>query len=230
MSNNSVGAYCHTSLNCDSSPRRSRRSIRLQRYDYTRGGAYFVTICTQNRECLFGNVVNGQMVLNDAGRIVVNVWINTPELRPNVKLDEFVVMPNHFHGIVVIVEPCRGVLHYKDIWHGGVWQYAPTEGQPDQSNTSKMRSPSQTLGAIIRGFKSAATKRINESRDTPVKIWQRNYYEHIIRHDDEFNRIREYISVNPARWETDRENPSVGAYCHTPLHCNPPPNPWEGEK
>jgi len=131
------------------------------------------------------------MVLDDSGRTVMNVWLNTPELRPNVALDKFVVMPTHIHGIVIISERGRGVL-----------QYAPTGP----------RSPSQTIGAILRGFKSATTKQINELRNTPgAKVLQRNYYEHIIRNDEELNRAREYIANNPAQWETDRENPNVVA-------------------
>jgi len=171
------------------SMRHSRRSIRLRGYDYSQAGAYFVTVCARNRECLFGDVVDGQMVLDDSGRTVMNIWLNTPELRPNVALDEFVVMPTHIHGIVVISERGRGVL-----------QYAPTGP----------RSPSQTIGAILRGFKSVTTKQINELRNTPgAKVWQRNYYEHIIRNDEELNRIREYIICNPARWDSDPENPNA---------------------
>ncbi|MFQ5779284.1 MAG: transposase [Nitrospiria bacterium] len=192
MNNNRVRAYCNT-------PQQNRRSIRLKGYDYRQAGAYFVTVSTQNRECLFGDIADGEMVLNDAGRMVETVWEETPKLRPNIALDEFVVMPNHVHGIVTIIETCRGVL-----------QYAPT-----QSNTPKFRSPTQTIGAIIRGFKSAATKRINEMRHTPgAKLWQRNYYEHIIRNKNELNRIREYIINNPMKWELDSENPDCrGTAC-----------------
>ena len=212
MSYNPVGAHCHTP------PRPNRRSIRLRGYDYTSAGAYFVTICVQNRECLFGDVVDGQMVLNDYGRIVEGKWGNTPKLRTNVELDEFIVMPNHFHGIVVIAEPGRGVLHY-----------APANGQPTHTNTSKFRSPTQTIGAIIRGFKSTVTKHINELRNTPgAKIWQRNYYEHIIRHDDEFSRIREYITVNPARWEMDRENLNAPAVADRATACRVQKMPRKG--
>ena len=187
--------------------RHARRSIRLPGYDYTQSGVYFITIGTQNRECLFGDIKNGALQLNDEGIIVEEKWKETPILRPNVVLDEFVVMPNHFHGIVVIAEPGRGVL-----------QYAPTNEheQPTRSNTTELRSPSQTIGAIIRGFKSATAKRINELRGTPgAKIWQRNYYEHIIRNDDELHFIREYTVNNPQLWALDSENP-VGANNHSP--------------
>ena len=178
-----------------------RRSIRLRGYDYSRAGAYFVTICIQNRECLFGEILDGKMLLNGAGRIVAGEWNHTTALRTNVELDEFVIMPNHIHGVVVIVESRRGVLQCK-----GVLQYAPT-------TPSRLQSPSQTIGAIVRGFKSAVTKRINELRETPgAKLWQRNYWEHIVRNESELNRIRAYIQNNPAQWEFDKLYSPSGLY------------------
>jgi REP element-mobilizing transposase RayT len=136
-------------------------------------------------------------------------------MRPNVELDEFVLMPNHIHGIVVITKSIgRGVLQYAPTTHALTMQYIltmqciPTNQRSTRLTTSSLRSPSQTIGAIIRGFKSAVTARINKCRNTPgAKIWQRNYYERIIRNDDELNRIREYIVNNPAQWESDREKP-----------------------
>lgn len=161
-----------------------RRSIRLKGYDYSLTGVYFVTICSQNRDCLFGDIQNGKMVLNNTGRIVFDEWMKTPLLRPNVELDEFVVMPNHVHGIIMITESHRR----------GVSQYAP----------APLRSPSQTLGAIIRGYKSAVKTRINNRQIIPIsKIWQRNYWEHIIRNESEMLRIREYIRKNPKKWNID---------------------------
>jgi len=165
-----------------------RRSIRLKAYDYSQAGAYFVTICTKDRECLFGDIVDEKMCINEIGEIVQAEWLRTAKIRPNVSLDEFIIMPNHLHGIIMINDG-RGVL-----------QYAPTE--------SPFRSPSQTIGAIIRGFKSATTKQINKYTNTPGKpVWQRNYYDRIIRDEDELNRIREYIIYNPAKWAEDKENP-----------------------
>lgn len=166
-------------------PHRNRRSIRLQGYDYSRAGAYFVTVCTQNRQCLFGENVDGKMALNDAGRMIQTIWNGLPEHYHHVELDEFVVMPNHLHGIIAIV--------------GAGLKPAPTpinqHGLPE----------------IVRALKTFSARRINEMRNTPgAKLWQRNYYEHIIRNDDELNRIREYIANNPSQWEMDRENP-VGA-------------------
>ncbi len=187
-----------------------RRSIRLKGYDYSQEGAYFVTICTHNKECLFGSIINSQIELNEYGHEIVKGWLRTPELRPNLELDEFIVMPNHLHAIIII---CNRVL-----------QYTPTTESSPGSN-SLLRLPSQTIGAIIRGFKGASTKQINEMRDLPgTPIWQRNYYESIIRTEYDLHRIREYIINNPAKWDLDEENPTnqkfVGAYGHTPLHRN----------
>jgi putative transposase len=166
-----------------------RHSIRLKDYDYSQAGAYFVTMRTRDGKCVFGNVVNGMIRVNKYGRMVEVEWRKTSKIRNNVKLDVFVVMPNHFHGIIIINNCSRGVL-----------QYAPTK--------AKLQSPSQTTGAIVRGFKSATTKQINISRNAPgIPIWQRNYYEHIIRNGNELNRIRKYILDNPLQWQLDRENP-----------------------
>lgn len=166
-----------------------RRSVRLAEYDYSRDGAYFVTVCAHSRECLFGSIANLVMVPNAFGKIAVSEWLKTHVLRPNVILDEFVVMPKHFHGIIVITSS-RGVL-----------SCPPTRGS--------LRSPSQTVGAIVRGWKGAVTKQINEMRGTPnALVWQRNYYEHIIRNEQDLQAIREYIVNNPARWADDEENPA----------------------
>lgn len=181
--------------------RQHRRSIRLKGYDYSQVGAYFITVCAQNRECLFGSVVDGEMRLNGAGTIVADEWLKTTMIRDEIELDEWVVMPNHFHGIVWINHHRRGD-----------WPVAPTGPQP------------RSLGSLMAGFKSAVTKRINENRQTPgEKIWQRNYYEHIIRNESELNRIREYIVNNPLQWELDRENPDVMSVSEPPL---PKDEPW----
>ena len=169
-----------------------RRSIRLQGYDYSRAGAYFVTVCTRNRECLFGDIVNGEMRLNDAGRIVADSWEWLAKQNDQVSLDGYVVMPNHAHGIIVITDDCRGGSRT------ALTRTAPT-GQ---------RKP---IGRLIGAFKTVSTKRINELRTTAAaRLWQRNYYERIIRNEDELHRIRQYIIDNPVRWEMDRENPEAG--------------------
>jgi len=181
--------------------------MRLKRYDYSQAGAYFVTICTENRECLFGDVIGGKMVLNNVGRIVVDEWIKTVLIRDEIQLDEWVVMPNHFHGIVWIthgtVRHCRGDRPVAPT----IRPVAPTAGPQPRS-----------LGAMVAGFKSAVTKRINESRQTPgAKLWQRNYYEHIVRNENELNRIRQYIIDNPKNWKSDRNYIDAGNRVREPM-------------
>lgn len=175
---------------------RLRRSIRLPHYDYAQRGVYFITLCVQHRRSLFGDVIDGSMVLKKLGEIVATEWRRTSEIRPNIVVDEFVVMPNHLHGLIVMEPLRRGVSH--------------TPG-------GKFRSPAQTVGAIVRGFKGSTTRLINELQGTPgVMLWQRNYYEHIVRDDHELQRIREYIANNPAQWALDRENPEEGVYQYAP--------------
>jgi REP element-mobilizing transposase RayT len=189
-----------------------RRSIRLRGYDYTQPGAYFVTIVTRNRECLFGDVVGENMALNEYGRIVHACWKTIPDHFPNVTLDAFVVMPNHVHGIIVI--DFLGATHAIAIVgarHASPLQITQRHAFPPPDATSTPCGPKRrSIGAIVGSFKSAVTKRINEMRGTPgVTIWQRNYYEHIIRSEESLNRIREYILRNPSRWDLDRENPAA---------------------
>ncbi|MBC7233822.1 MAG: hypothetical protein H5T68_11355 [Chloroflexi bacterium] len=169
--------------------RHHRQSIRLKGYDYRQVGAYFITICTQEKACLFGEVVNGEMKLNDAGRIVEHCWLEIPHHFPHAALDAFVVMPNHVHGIIWIVVDIRNT----------------SPSQPTLQSPA-MRSPSKTIGSIVRGFKIGVTKWFRQNTDI-YTVWQRNYYEHIIRNDKSLTRIREYIANNPQRWESDRENP-----------------------
>ncbi|MEK7747595.1 MAG: transposase [Nitrospirota bacterium] len=171
---------------------RHRHSIRLRGYDYTQAGAYFVTICTQDRKCLLGDIMNEEMQLNDAGRIMANTWAWLATQYAYVELDAWIVMPNHLHGIIVILN---------DDGRGGS-RTAPTT-QP------VTRKP---LGQLIGAFKTVSTKRINElSGSSGIPIWQRNYYEHIIRDEKSLQQIREYIINNPLQWELDQENPNVGA-------------------
>ncbi|MDM8001041.1 MAG: transposase, partial [Dehalococcoidia bacterium] len=127
-------------MKCDPD-KRHRLSIRLKEYDYAQPGAYFVTICTHQRECLFGHVVNGEMHLNEAGGIAQRCWENIPTHFPSVELDAFVIMPNHIHGVIAITEFCRGERFF-----------APTP------STTTPKSPSRTIGSIVRGFKIGVTK------------------------------------------------------------------------
>jgi putative transposase len=184
-----------------------RRSIRLKDYDYSQEGMYFITVCAQNHECLFGLIEDGVMKLNKLGKIVQDEWLKTSEIRSHIELDVFVVMPNHFHGIVLINDSCRGVSPYAPMMGDspmGVYQYAPTNGCQGTDDKNKLRSPSQTIGAIIRGFKSSVTTQINTLRKTPfIPVWQRNYYEHIICDEDSYSKISDYIMGNPFNWEKD---------------------------
>jgi REP-associated tyrosine transposase len=178
-----------------------RRSIRLQGYDYTQAGAYFVTICTQNRECLFGKVVDGEMVLNDAGQITQEIWNGLPGRFPTVELDQSVVMPNHIHGILILVG--AQFIAPNAPSHQGAINRAPTIGR---RTTKGVINHAPTLGEIIRAFKAATARQIRLAGLQEFR-WQHNYYEHIIRDEDSLNRIREYIATNPLCWELDRENP-----------------------
>jgi REP element-mobilizing transposase RayT len=165
--------------------KQERRSIRLKEYDYSLAGAYFVTICAHKRECLFGEVLDGQMRLNDAGRLIQAAWESLPEYYPHVVLDVWVVMPNHFHGVIILV--------------GAGLKPAQTENR-------------HGLPEIVRAMKTFSSRRINEMRGTSgVPVWQRNYFERVIRNDNEMHRSREYIVNNPAKWDLDRENP-VNSY------------------
>lgn len=166
-----------------------RRSIRLQGHDYSQTGAYFITLCTHNRRCMFGDIKDGEMVLNDVGKIVQKFWLEIPLHYPTVLLDEFVVMPNHVHGIIII-----GV---------GVQDIEPQQVQniePQQNEYQKIIPGS--IGAIVRGFKAGVTKWFRQNTDI-LTVWQRNYYEHIIRNEKEFYNIRNYIINNPLKWEFD---------------------------
>ncbi len=170
-----------------------RHSIRLKGYDYTSEGAYFITIVTQGRECLFGEIVDEEMVLNEAGQMVLKWWNELPNKFPNVILGTFVIMPNHFHGIIFIIDECRGEILSPYNEKGG--------------KTPTLRKP--TLGQIVGYFKYQSTKEMNamDKTGTITKLWQRNYYKHIIRNEKELQQKTDYILENPSRWEEDEENP-----------------------
>ncbi|HBY18700.1 MAG TPA: transposase [Candidatus Marinimicrobia bacterium] len=183
-----------------------RHSIRLPGYDYSQPGAYFVTICTQNRECLFGEIVNGEMILNEYGNRVERCWVEIPHHFSHVALDEFVAMPNHVHGVIVIVENV-GARHVGARYVGARYVGARHAVPPHNSNQCIEQFGKPVRGSIptiIRSFKSAVTKQINEIRQTPgMPVWQRNYWEHIIRDEHELNRIRQYIRNNPMNWKNN---------------------------
>jgi putative transposase len=166
-----------------------RKSIRLKEYDYSQSGKYFVTICTHNHECTLGKIVDGEMQLNEIGRIVQEEWLRTPIIRPGIELDVFTIMPNHFHGIIVIIDE------------------SPIPNVGTHSCASLQRKP-RSLGSIVAGFKSIATKRINEIRNTPsVPVWQERFYDRVIRNDRELDKIRDYIHNNVLQWAFENDNP-----------------------
>lgn len=200
-----------------------RRSIRLKRYDYSQAGLYFITLCIQNRNLIFGHIENAEMKLNPFGEIAFKEWQNTAEIRDNIRLHKFIIMPDHIHGIIEIIF---------------------SKGQKKDGAIHPFQSPSQTIGSIIRGYKISTIKKIKdlilsieEARagellfapiqpqkdfSAPIqpqkdqltliekikslnyKIWQRNYYESIIRNDPAYHKISNYIINNPLKWEENK--------------------------
>ena len=181
-----------------------RRSLRLKGYDYTHAGAYFVTICAQDQACLFGNVVDGCMCLNDAGHMLARLWNDIPARFVGVEVDAFVVMPNHVHGILVLPDAANGATT-----RGATTRVAPTN--PVDVGATLVVAPA--LGEVVAAFKSATTVhyiRGVKARAWPpfqLRLWQRNYYEHVVRDEKALDGIRRYIDENPARWAFDDENP-----------------------
>ena len=173
-------------------PARQRRTVRLGGYDYAAGGAYFVTVCTSERGNLFGNIADGQMRLNQLGLATKDCWLEIPAHFPHVALDEYVIMPNHVHGILWIVTEAE--------------DYNLASGNLSVRSRPAFHSPSRSLGSVLRGFKIGVT-RWARAHSSIHQVWQRSYYEHIIRNDASLNRIRRYILDNPANWEHDPENP-----------------------
>lgn len=212
-----------------------RRSIRLDGYDYSSAGAYFVTICTQDRACVFGDVVDGRMRANAAGQIVQDVWAGLASRYANVELDAFVVMPNHVHGIIVLADVARpgaggadgdagrgarrgaidcaqmnagGAMNHEGVInHEGVMNHARTTlGEIGAANSRAGAAGVPPLGEVVRAFKAISTRQIHQHVMPGAAVWQRNYYEQIIRDEDSLNRVRAYVQANPARWLTDRDN------------------------
>ena len=200
-----------------------RRSLRLKGYDYTHVGAYFVTIVTQGRLCLFGEIVGKEMRLNEAGEMVCGFWEALPQRFPAIEMDMFVVMPNHLHGIVVIKNrattrvaptnqnPDRGVENAPTVPNRATTRVAPTEimdGGVDSPVTDQF-----ALGDVIGAYKSLTTveytRGVKQMKWSPFhrRLWHRNYYEHVVRHDESLRQLQQYILDNPAQWAFDKENP-----------------------
>ncbi len=210
-----------------------RRSIRLRDYDYSQPGAYFITLCTQNRECLFGDIVNGEMVLNEYGMVVKQCWLAIPQHFPHAQLDAYVIMPNHVHGIIILnenvgvqnFEPQRNEPQRNEPQRNEPQRNEPQRNEPQrnepqrnepQRNEPQRNEPQRneyqrneyqkiipkSIGSIVRGFKIGVTKWFRENTDI-YNVWQRNYYEHIVRNEYGLTKIREYIINNPLNWEND---------------------------
>lgn len=187
-----------------------RRSIRLPNYDYSRPGAYFVTICVQGRSCLFGDVVGGEMMLNDAG-VMLNRWYNELMRKfDDIACDAWVCMPNHVHFIVMNTGPVGADLCVRPAFHA----CPDMDGYVISPKTGEhVGSP---LRRVVQWFKTMSTntyiRGVKQHGWSPFsgRLWQRNYWEHIVRDEPELNRIREYIANNPARWEMDQLHPGQG--------------------
>jgi putative transposase len=171
--------------------RQGRRSVRLRGYDYASAGMYFVTVCARDRACVFGEVANGQVQLSELGETVNRCWVAVGDHFLEVTLDRWVIMPNHLHGILAVgglrssLQPVVGV----------------------RSRGACGPSPS-SIGAIVGSFKAAVTKAHNDLRGrSGTTVWQRSYYEHVIRNERDLQRVRQYVEENPIRWELDPENP-----------------------
>lgn len=171
-----------------------RRNPRLEGYDYAQSGVYFVTICTHLREHLFGAVVNAELILSEFGEIVRSDWEAIPTHYGQVELDCFVVMPNHVHGILII---------HNDVDQSGVGKPTPYTAAPVGAGLVPPAKPI-SLSQIIGGYKSGVARRINALRKQPgTVVWQRTFYDHIVRSQSELDQIRLYIEANPARWLDD---------------------------
>lgn len=171
-------------------------SARLKDWDYSRYGYYFVTICTKDKQCFFGNIEGDRMQLSEIGKIAAEEWHNTGKVREKVKLDEWVIMPNHLHGIVIIQNDDKNVETYG---HTSQKPYIPSG---DAFNASLRKT---NLSNIIRGFKSASTKKILKKGFANF-AWQSRFYDHIIRNEKELHEVRQYIVNNPLSWHLDEEN------------------------
>ncbi len=168
-------------------PARRRKSLRLAGYEYSQGGAYFVTICVKDRTPLFGKILNGEMVNNENGDLAMAAWNKLPGHYLHIALDAFMVMPNHVHGIIIITDEKAQPV-------GAGFKPAPTKPLPE----------------VVRAFKTFSARAINLRRGASGQpLWQRGYYEHVIRNEESLNRIRDYIATNPWRWHLDRENPQA---------------------
>lgn len=190
-----------------------RRSIRLKGYDYSKQGIYFITICCHHRKCWFGIIENEKMILNEYGQIAYNEWDELPKRFSNIDLGEFVIMPNHMHGIIVIHSPGTTISGPgAPVFNGpGASDFIGSGASPDPTDqTGPMIPNNPTIGDMVGAYKSLAAVEClkifkpNNIDQMMGKLWQRNYYEHIVRDEQSFNRISEYIKNNPKNWQNDK--------------------------
>ncbi len=181
-----------------------RKSIRLQNYDYSQAGAYFITICTQNKQCLFGDIVDDEMQLNDVGRIIQSIWNEISIYYPQVELDEFVIMPNHVHGIINIRSSTLGAGRKL----APAFSTLPSSMSVASSVPAEFSSIAPTIGSIMRRFKSMSAIVVNKSLGRSSQpLWQRNYWERVVRDEKELHGMQEYIVNNPRQWKLDKLHP-----------------------
>jgi putative transposase len=208
-----------------------RHSIRLPTYDYSQPGVYFITVCAQNREYLFGEITDCKMQLNNAGRIAEKCWQEIPKHYPDFTLDKFIIMPNHVHGILFVKNPPVGANNHSPSLNNhspSLNNHSPSLNNHltdnhwcDNSSRAKNFSPlrgcrprrdpiqtcptgtSKTIGSVVRGYKIGVTKWFRQNTNV-YSVWQRNYWERIIRDETELEKIREYIKNNPKQWESDK--------------------------
>jgi REP element-mobilizing transposase RayT len=168
------------------------QSGRLRGWDYSAPGWYFITVCTKDLKCFLGDVVDKQAHLSSVGQIVAEEWQRTERIRPRVKLDEWVVIPNHLHGIIILEETSDAQVVVET---------------PRRGVSTLPALKSNSLGSIIGQFKSVCTKRIRTA-GVPEFAWQSRFYDHIIRDESSLHEVRQYIANNPLKWELDRNNPT----------------------
>ena len=186
---------------------RTRKPNRLQNYDYSRAGHYFVTICTYKRKELFGEIVDGRMIPNAAGRMVATTWHEMPKFYQGIRIDQFQIMPNHVHGIIVIVGDGPRTIPNKAHFHA--------DGQPQGI------LPTLSLSGVVHRFKTLTTRLYIQGvqnkgwKPFNAKFWQRSFYDHVIRNDESLDDIRAYIKNNPINWALDEENPAYQTIYNT---------------
>ncbi|MGE0637943.1 MAG: transposase [Bacteroidia bacterium] len=185
-----------------------RQTIRLKGYDYSKAGLYFITICTHNRACLFGEISDEKMVMNEIGKIANQCWLQIPEHFPNVILHDHIIMPNHVHGIIelkkVVDVGAENFLPLRNNMNNiaGVENFQPPPSTPRQQNEFQKMIP-RSIGSIVKGFKIGVTKWVRNHTDR-IDVWQRNYHDHIIRNQQSYETIADYIISNPAKWKEDK--------------------------